>query len=157
MGVLPIAIVGLLLGVAGVSAGRLAASRPSTLAHSVPLVDPCDMRYNALGNPLLGIKTVDGGWSPACASNDTVTEVFFSTMAVFDASQTAMLIVYGGGIAVEFAPWTASNGSTSVLTFVVRGNRTEVAKFFFADAGDDTVEVTPPHRLPAVLPLPFPM
>jgi hypothetical protein len=138
MGMLPIVIVGFLLGVAGVSAVRLSASKPAKLAQSVPLHDRCDLRYNALGNPLLGIQSPDG-WIPAFASNDNVTEVFCSTMAVFDASQTPMLVDYGG-FAVEVAP----NGSTSVtvISLLERGKRTEVAKVFFADTSDDTLEVT---------------
>ncbi len=150
---LPIVIVGFLLAVAGVSAVRLSPSRPATLAHSVPLDGRCDLRYNALGNPHLGIKSRDGGWSPAFASHDNVTEVFCSTMAVFNASQTPMLVDYGG-FAVEVAP----NGSTSVtvISLFERGKRTEVAKVFFADTSDDTLEVTR-TVLPAVSLLPFPM
>ena len=66
-------------------------------------------------------------------------------MAVFDASQTAMLVDYGG-FAVEFAPSTSSNDTASVVTFLERGKRTEaLAKVFFADTSDDTLEVTTPH------------
>ena len=152
---LPIAIVGFLLGAAGVSAVRLSPSKPAKLAHSVPLHDRCDLRYNALGNPLLGIQSPDG-WIPAFASNDNVTEVFCSTMAVFDASKAPMLVDYGG-FAVEVAPRATSNGSTTVISLLDRRKRTEVGKFNFADTNDDTVEVAPPHRLPAVSLLPFPM
>ena len=151
---LPIAIVGFLLGAAGVSAGRLSLLKPATLSQPVPLDDHCDPRYNAFGNPHLGIESADGGWGPACASNDTVTEVFSINMVVFDASRTAMLVVCGD-IALEFAPQTAPNGSTSAVTVLVRGERTEVAKVNLADASDDTVEVTTPLRLPAVLLVPF--
>lgn len=148
----PIVIVGFLLCVAG----RLSASRPATLAHFVPLVGHCDLRYGALGNPHNGIQLPDGQWAPAFASTDNATEVFCSTMAVFDASRTPMLVDYGG-IAVEVAPQTPSNGSRSVISLLDHGKRTEVGEVNFADTSDDTVEVTPPHRLPAVLPLPFPM